>query len=89
MLGFAPISVPLSSILPAGLPGCALLASPDVLAVLPVANGVARQQLAIPALPTLVGASYRQQVLRLDVAATGGFASLAGSNGLLLTIGAY
>jgi|694.fasta_scaffold103603_2 hypothetical protein len=89
VLGFAPISVPLSSILPAGLPGCALLASPDVLAVLPVANGVARQQLAIPALPTLVGASYRQQVLRLDVAATGGFASLAGSNGLLLTIGAY
>lgn len=89
VLGFAPISVPLSSILPVGLPGCALLASPDVLTLLPVANGVARQQLAIPALPTLVGASYRQQVLRLDVAPTGGFASLAGSNGLLLTIGAY
>lgn len=90
VLGFATLNVPLSTILPAGVAGCELLASPDVVSLLPVSNGVAQQRLAIPALPALVGQSYLQQVLRLDVSpTTGGFASFAGSNGLSLTIGAY
>ena len=90
VLGFAQLNVPLASILPAGVAGCELLTSPDVVSLLPVANGVARQQFAIPALPALVGQSYLQQVLRLDVSpTTGNFTSLAGSNGLSLTIGAY
>jgi hypothetical protein len=90
VLGFAQLNVPLASILPAGVAGCELLTSPDVVSLLPVANGVARHQFAIPALPALVGQSYLQQVLRLDVSpTTGNFTSLAGSNGLSLTIGAY
>ena len=90
VLGFTQLNVPLASILPAGVAGCQLLTSPDVVSLLPVSNGIARQQLAIPALPSLVGQSYLQQVLRLDVSpTTGGFASFAGSNGLSLTIGAY
>ena len=90
VLGFTQLNVPLASILPAGVAGCQLLTSPDVVSLLPVSNGIARQQLAIPALPSLVGQSYLQQVLRLDVSpTTGGFAIFAGSNGLSLTIGAY
>ena len=89
VLGLIPTSVPLSSILPAGLPGCLLLTSPDVLTLLPVTNGIARQQLAIPVSPGLVGRSYLQQVLRIDLSAAGDFTSLVGSNGLSLTIGAY
>jgi hypothetical protein len=89
VLGLVPTSVPLSSILPAGLPGCLLLASPDVLTLLPVTNGIARQQLAIPFSPGLIGLSYLQQVLRIDLSAAGDFSSIVGSNGLSLTIGAY
>lgn len=88
VFGFAPIATPLASLLPAGVAGCDLLASPDVLVPLAVANGIGRQTLAIPALASLVGQTYVQQVVRLDVAA-GAFTSLAGSNGLALTIGAY
>lgn len=90
VFGFTPIATPLSSLLPAGVAGCDLLASPDVLVPLAVGNGVGRQSLAIPALATLVGQTYVQQVVRLDLTAGGGvFASVAGSNGLALTIGAY
>jgi hypothetical protein len=90
VFGFAPIATPLASLLPAGVAGCNLLASPDVLVPLAVVNGVGRQSLAIPALATLVGQTYVQQVVRLDLTAGSGvFASVAGSNGLALTIGAY
>ncbi|MFN9441982.1 MAG: hypothetical protein ACK6DH_06860 [Planctomycetota bacterium] len=90
VFGFTPIATPLSSLLPAGVAGCDLLASPDVLVPLAVGNGVGRQSLAIPALATLVGQTYVQQVVRLDLTAGSGvFASVAGSNGLALTIGAY
>ena len=61
-----------------------------MLVPLAVVNGVGRQSLAIPALATLVGQTYVQQVVRLDLTAGSGvFASVAGSNGLALTIGAY
>lgn len=81
--------MPVSSILPAGLPGCLLLTSPDVLTLLPVTSGIARQHLAIPVSPGLVGQSHFQRVLRIDLSAAGNFTSLVGSNGLSLTIGAY
>jgi len=90
VFGLTPIATPLSSLLPTGLAGCDLLASPDVLVPLAVSNGVGRQSLAIPAVFALVGQTYVQQVVRLDIAAGSGvFASVAGSNGLALTIGAY
>ncbi|MFN9307491.1 MAG: hypothetical protein ACK6DT_15700 [Planctomycetota bacterium] len=90
VLGLAPIAVPLPGILPAGLPGCDLRVTPDVVSLLPVSNGVARQQLTIPAQPALIGQTYNQQVLRLDVSnSNGAITFFAGSNGLTLTIGAY
>lgn len=82
--------MPLPGILPAGLPGCDLRVTPDVVSLLPVSNGVARQQLTIPAQPALIGQTYNQQVLRLDVSnSNGAITFFAGSNGLTLTIGAY
>lgn len=90
VVGLSQIATPLSSILPVAAPNCNLLANADSVTLLPVANGVARQQIQIPTNPTLVGLTYVQQVLRLDISAsTGAATSFAGSNGLSLKIGSY
>jgi hypothetical protein len=90
VVGLSQIATPLSSILPVAAPNCNLLANADSVTLLPVANGVARQQIQIPTNPTLVGLTYTQQVLRLDISpSTGAATSFAGSNGLSLKIGSY
>lgn len=86
VIGIGPLAVPLSSVLPQGLPGCSLLASPDVLSlVLPVA-GQAESTLTVPPNLTLLGLSLRQQHLAVEFGPAG-IVGLSSSNGLQLTIG--
>lgn len=86
VIGIAPLSTPLPAILPQGLPGCSLLATPDVLGlVLPVA-GQAESTLTVPFNFTLLGLSLYQQHLVFEFGPAGVIA-LSGSNGLQLTIG--
>lgn len=89
VLGFGPLSIPLSSLLAEGVPGCELLVVPDRDRWLTVANGQAEWMLPIPAQQVLLGVSYWQQVFRLDAGAGGALQSVAASNGLRLTIGRY
>jgi hypothetical protein len=88
VLGLSALALPLPAVLPQGLPGCSLLASPDVLDAFVPAGGVLDTQLAIPAALPLVGAVVYTQVAALELGA-GGIAALTGTNGLALTIGLF
>jgi hypothetical protein len=88
VLGFATLSIPLSSILPQGVPGCALLVSPDVLGLLIPAAGSVYTQLAIPNTVSLAGQVFHQQVVAVELGAAG-ITALTSTNALTLTIGSF
>ena len=88
LFGFAPLATPLN-LIPQGVTGCSLLASPDVwLADLPAA-GVASTQLGIPDSLALVGAQLFHQVVAIELDAASAIIAITSSNGLELTIGAF
>ena len=89
VLGFATTSVPLSTILPQGLPGCALLVSPDLLGLhIPTAGSVPTQ-LAIPNTVILAGQVFHQQVVPVELGLLGNITALTSTNALTLTIGSF
>ena len=89
VLGLSTMSVPLSSILPQGVAGCALLASPDVFDFLLPAGGSVRAQFAIPNAVALAGQVLHQQVGSVELGVLGDVTALTSTNGLTLTIGTF
>lgn len=87
--GFQTIGVPLSQVLPQGVPGCNLLVSPDSLDVLLTLVGEAASQLAVPLNPGLIGVSLQHQFVPLELDAGGNVVAITSSNALLLTLGAF
>ncbi|MBL8734317.1 MAG: hypothetical protein JNN13_18215, partial [Planctomycetes bacterium] len=89
MLGYTAIAVPVSTVLPQGLPGCTLLVSPDELTLrLPTAGGVTTT-LAIPGVPALVGATLQQQMASIELDQNGAITAIATTAALTLTIGSF
>ena len=57
--------------------------------VLPPEAGVATSQLALPTTPTLVGQTFHQQMLPLEVDLALNITALTSSNALAMTIGSF
>lgn len=89
MLGYAGIALPLSALLPQGLAGCSLLASPDALTVLSVSGGAVVTTIAVPNVQALVGTVLHQQVASIELGVGGTIAAVATTNALTLTIGSF
>ena len=89
VFGFSTTSIPMSSILPQGVPGCTLLVSPDLLDVYLPAAGIVQTQLVIPNTVTLAGVVLHQQVVAIELSGTGSITALTGTNALTLTIGSF
>jgi WD40 repeat protein len=87
VLGLAPLSVPLATLLPSGQPGCNLLVMADVLAWSFAAGGAAVFQFAVPFDPSLVGSVFHHQVVPIEYDALGGFVAVTSTNALTLTVG--
>ena len=87
--GLAPIAIALPAILPQGVPGCTALVSPDLLELLVPVAGHVHTQLAVPAVPSLVGAVLHQQVVPFELDLTGSLVAVTSSNALALTIGSF
>lgn len=85
--GSATASLPLSVLFAAGQPGCNLLLAPITVDVLVATTGTATASLAIPNVPTLVGAQLLEQWIPLEVDPSLQVVSATGSNLLQLTIG--
>jgi hypothetical protein len=82
VLGLQATALPLP-----GPVGCTLFVTPDATEVYVPAAGAVQPALAVPNAPALVGAQVRTQVVAVEPAA-GGMLSFAGSNALVLTLGA-
>jgi hypothetical protein len=78
--------LPLTSILPQGQPGCTLWVDTDLLTTLPVSNRTATFALTVPATASLVGTTFRHQVVPFDLGAAGSY-TVTATNALLLQIG--
>lgn len=79
--------LPLSSVLPQGVPGCDLFVSPDIVSLVPASNSTATSAIAIPNSIQLVGAQFHHQMLLLD-GPLPAFTDIMSTNALTLTIGA-
>ena len=87
--GFGTTSIPLSSVLPLGVSGCALLVSDDILELhLPVA-GVVRTSIGIPYDASLAGLVVHEQVAVFEANAAGAFTALTATNRLSHTLGVF
>lgn len=87
--GVASTQLPLANVFPVAAANCDLLVSPDALALhLPV-GGVIATSLAVPDLPTLLGAQIHQQVVVAELSPGLGLTHLASTNALTLTIGGF
>ncbi|MEZ6037402.1 MAG: hypothetical protein R3F29_07975 [Planctomycetota bacterium] len=87
VIGFGGASVPLSAILPIGVPSCDLLATPDLIGI-QLTTGAAQMAVSIPEQVALVGVTLLCQVLSLAYDAAVDLTELTGTNALTLTIGA-
>ncbi|MBL8733289.1 MAG: hypothetical protein JNN13_13040, partial [Planctomycetes bacterium] len=85
VLGFAPSMLPLATVLPASA-NCFLFSTADQLELSVPGAGVLTTHLPIPDSLALTGATFRQQVLTIELGSAG-IVDVSASNGLLLTIG--
>lgn len=89
VIGFSPMSLPLSLLHPSGVPGCDLAVTPDVVVgAVPVAGSVSLQ-VQIPQDPALVGISLREQVLAIELDLVGNIVRLAATNAVNMVVGAF
>lgn len=79
------VGLPLS-LAPIGMPGCSLLASPDVVLAIPNPAGTATLTLSVPNEPALIGQSFYNQAFVRDPGAN--FVGVTVSNGGAARIGA-
>ena len=87
--GLAPTSVSLPSLLPQALPGCQLSAAPDVLSLLANNGGEATFTFLLPNDPTIAGQTFDQQFIAFELDASLAITSIASTNGLQATVGAF
>ena len=75
------------SVFPFALPGCDLLATPDVTSLALTGIGAFDVELFLPASSVWLGQQLRQQVIGVELDAAGQLTGLSSSNALLLTVG--
>lgn len=82
-------SIPLSAILPQGLPGCTLLAAPGGTDIYVPTGGRVVMSFPIPNLAVLAGQVVYQQVVSLELDAALNITALTSTNALTATIGVF
>ncbi|MFY9344514.1 MAG: delta-60 repeat domain-containing protein, partial [Planctomycetota bacterium] len=87
--GLAANQVPLSSILPTGLPGCDLLTTVEALYLLAPVGGSAQSTIPIPNAPLYLGKQFFHQVVVLELGPAGALGPLTGSNAIEVHVGAF
>jgi hypothetical protein len=89
VLGLGTTNVPLSSLLPQGGAGCALLVTPDVLGLALPSGGVAQVALPLPLVPAFAGTTLQLQVAPIEFGVGGAITAVTSTNRLSLTLGIF
>jgi hypothetical protein len=86
--GFTPLQLPLSLLLPTGVTGCDLRASPDWVDVGLTTNGTSTSSIMLPNTASLAGTQLHHQVVPFELDAGGNIVAVTATNALQLTLGA-
>jgi len=70
------------------VPGCSLALEPVILDAVYTTNGTAQSAIALPDAPPIVGVVFYQQMVPLEIGATG-FVAVTATNVLELTVGSF
>lgn len=89
VLGFAPLSVPLATLVPQGMPGCNLLASLDRLDLVVPTAGVAEVLIPVVSTPSLLGGAVYHQLVGVGFDPSGAISWFVGTNGLEVRVGRF
>src|SRR5690606_34990434 len=84
--GFAPTSLPLSSVFATALPGCTLHVQPDHVELAVTNAGNVSTQFSLPNTQALAGAVFHHQMVPLALDAT---LAVTATNALMLTVGSF
>lgn len=87
VVGAVPTFVPLVSVFPTALPGCAGLVLPDIAYLMPPTSGVHEIAIDVPATSSLIGLVAHQQMAAAEIDAFGSLGAISSTNSLVLTIG--
>lgn len=87
--GFAPLALPLASVLSQALPGCNLYVTPDLLELHPTPSGSLVTRLDLPDDPSLAGTLVGEAAIGFVLDPVLGLSSVTGSNALAIQIGAF
>lgn len=87
--GFSTTSLPLSSVLPQGQPGCNLNVSHDVVDFVVSNTGTATAMTSLPNTPALAGAVFHQQMIPFEVDSALSFTAITATNSLSMTVGSF
>lgn len=69
--------------------GCDLLVAPDIQQALFTSTGIAQSQLFLPNTPPLVGVTFCQQMIPIEIDASLNFIEITATNALQLTAGSF
>jgi hypothetical protein len=89
VFGLASFSQPLSTVLPQGLAGCILLATPDWITWGVPQAGVAESTLAIPNSAALAGIVLHHQIVGIEAPPGSAIVAVSSTNSLVATVGVY
>ncbi len=89
VLGLSMSATPMPSVLPQGVAGCTLYASPDLLTLFPMGAASTGSYYPIPNAPALAQAQLFHQLVALETPNGNDITAVTSSNGLALTIGVW
>jgi hypothetical protein len=87
VIGLTPLSIPIVQLLPQGQPGCSLFTTLDGFLTASYGPGTAHCEFALGDDPSLVGVTFYQQTIPIQIDGGGGIVAVSSSNALAATIG--
>lgn len=87
--GLSPTQLPMSAVLPQGVPGCDLLVTPDFFELAITTTGTVTTAVRIPPIGSLLGIDFWQQLNPVEVSPPYNIVALTASNALRMRIGDF
>jgi hypothetical protein len=90
IVGFTPVApIPLSSLLPMGVPGCDLNVTDDILQSFMTTTGQLDWEAFVPELPPIIGMQFFHQMVVIELDVSNAFVAFTSTNTLELTAGKF
>jgi len=89
ILGFAPASIPLATLLPQALPACVVHTTADLIGFSFALDGTSRTRIEVPRDPFLLGANCWRQDVGITFGPTGDLATASATDAIRFSLGSF